>query len=327
MKKVIVFDTAIGTGNKGDDIIMDSTKNVLKELLDESYVLNLGTHVVNYTGFQLLKRNFKVKFMEEADYKFIMGTNLLTNRLLRISPQFNINPFNCMPYKNAILFGVGAQQKSGFPDPYSKYMYHRILSHEYIHSVRDDLAKEKLERMGFKVLNTGCPTLWSLTEELCSQIPRKKSDQAILTVSANCKNHNADQKLIDIVRKNYEKVYLWGQWIPDEAYFNSFKNIEGVEVIRSLSRYHDILSREDIDYVGTRLHGGVYAMQHKKRAIIIAVDHRALGVNDINHINCLDRKDIDGLDAMINSEIETKIQLQTEEIQTWLRQFIPGKEN
>lgn len=322
MKKVIVFDTAIGTGNKGDDIIMESARAALRELLDESYVLNLGTHIVNYTGIQLLKKNFKLKFMNEADYKFIMGTNLLTNKLFRLSPQLNINPFNCMPYKNAILFGVGTMQKKGNPGPYTQYMYHRILSHKYIHSVRDDLAKEKLEKMGFKALNTGCPTLWCLTEELCKQIPTKKANQAILTVSANRKDCTADQKLIDTVRKNYEKVYLWGQWLPDEDYFNTFKNIEGIEIIRSLEKYHDILSSKDIDYVGTRLHGGIYAMQHRKRAIIIAVDHRSTGISENNHINCLDRKDIDGLDAMINSEFETKIKLQTEEITAWLGQFI-----
>lgn len=85
MKKIIVFDTAIGTGNKGDDIIMGSAREALKELFDESYVLNLGTHIVNYTRFQLRKENFKVSFMKNADYKFIMGTNLLTNKLFRTS--------------------------------------------------------------------------------------------------------------------------------------------------------------------------------------------------------------------------------------------------
>ncbi len=322
MKKVIVFDTAIGTGNKGDDIIMESARTALKELLDESYVLNLGTHIINYTGFQLRKNNFKVEFIRDADYKFIMGTNLLTNKLFRTStPPLNVYPFNCMPYKNSILFGVGVTQKDGDPDAYTRYMYHCILSHEYIHSVRDDLAKDKLEKMGFKALNTGCPTLWCLTEELCRQIPIKKSNQAILTVSANRKDYAADQKLIDIVRKNYEKVYLWGQWLPDEAYFNSFKNIEDVEIIRSLGKYHDILSSEDIDYVGTRLHGGIYAMQHKKRAIIIAVDHRAAGMDEIA-TNRLDRKDIDDLNTIINSEFETKVRLHTNEIHTWLGQFI-----
>lgn len=226
-----------------------------------------------------------------------------------------------MPYENSILFGVGVTQKDGDPDAYTRYMYQRILSHEYIHSVRDDLAKDKLEKMGFKVVNTGCPTLWCLTEELCDQIPVKKADNAILTVSANRKDRVADQKLIDIVRRNYQKIYLWGQWLPDEDYFNTLNNTEGIEVIRSLEKYHAILSSQNIDYVGTRLHGGIYAMQHKKRTIIIAVDHRAAGMNEIA-TNRLDRKDIDNLHTIINSEFKTKVKLRTKEIHTWLGQFI-----
>ena len=62
-------------------------------------------------------------------------------------------------------------------------------------------------------------------------------------------------------------------------------------------------------------------MQHKKRAIIIAVDHRAAEMNEIA-TNRLDRKDIDDLDTMINSEFETNVRLHTQEIHTWLGQFI-----
>jgi hypothetical protein len=322
MKKIVVFDTAIGTGNKGDAIIMEGAKYALKDLLYDNYVYTLGTHVINYTNFQVRKNKGKTAFMKSADYKFIMGTNWLTNKLFRTTtPQANVNPFNCVPYKGAILFGVGVKEVAGSPDWYSRHMYQRMLSHEYIHSVRDDWAKEKLEKMGFSALNTGCPTLWRLTEEFCSHIPSQKSDQTILTVSAHYKDPVADQKMIDVVRKNYDKIYLWGQTLVDEKYFNTLKNIEGIEVIRSLEKYHDILSSQDIDYVGTRLHGGIYAMCHYKRAIIISVDHRAGGMNEID-TNRLARENIDNLDAMINSEFQTKVALKTNEIDTWMRQFV-----
>lgn len=35
-------------------------------------------------------------------------------------------------------------------------------------------TKVFLEEMGFKAWNTGCPTLWGLTPEFCTEIPSKK---------------------------------------------------------------------------------------------------------------------------------------------------------
>ena len=62
-------------------------------------------------------------------------------------------------------------------------------------------------------------------------------------------------------------------------------------------------------------------MRHARRAIIIAIDERARAINAKNHLNCIERNDIQQLDAMLNSEFETKIVMDFEAITQWKSQF------
>ena len=77
----------------------------------------------------------------------------------------------------------------------------------------------------------------------------------------------------------------------------------------------------DVDYIGTRLHGGIYALQNRVRSIIIAIDERANGFYESNNIPILQRKNMDCLDAIINGEIITDIHLNKESIRYFLNQF------
>lgn len=88
-----------------------------------------------------------------------------------------------------------------------------------------------------------------------------------------------------------------------------------------MSDYANLLKEGDIDYVGTRLHGGIFALQHKVRSIILAIDNRARGFKKINNIVSLERKDIDLLEDMINSKFDTNIYIRKKEISMWLEQF------
>ena len=128
--------------------------------------------------------------------------------------------------------------------------------------------------------------------------------------------------MIDTIKKNYSKVYFWIQGDSDLAYFNKFKNTDNIQLVSpNLNAYERVLNKEEIDYIGTRLHGGIYAMQHKKRAIIIAIDERAKEIHKGNNLNCLSINEMDQLENMINSEFETKINMPFEEIERWKAQF------
>ena len=205
---------------------------------------------------------------------------------------------------------------------YTKLLWKKVLSKEYIHSVRDDATKEMLEEMGFKAINTGCPTLWGLNEQHCKQIPTKKSKEVVFDFHDENKNPEADQKFLDMLIRNYDKLYFWPQALNDIKYLNTFRNIENIEIVPpSLEGYGYLLDTKDIDYVGMRLHGGIFAMQHKKRAIIVSVDHRAKNINKTNKINSIPRIELEKIEEKLNSEFETKVFVDYEKINQWMSQF------
>ena len=110
--------------------------------------------------------------------------------------------------------------------------------------------------------------------------------------------------------------------LADLDYFKKLRNTEKIELIPpTLDAYEHILNTVDLDYIGTRLHGGIYAMRHKKRAIIIAIDERAREINANNNLNCLNIDETDKLEAMINSEFETNVIMPFDEIARWKLQF------
>jgi hypothetical protein len=322
MKKVIIFDTASASLNKGDDIIMESSKKELHEITYDSFVLSIPTHTPAFHWYQTTKKNPKVKFMNNVNLKFVCGSNLLYTNMLRPWPNWNINIFNSKPIKGSILLGVGCGVNSKTINFYTRKLYSSVLSKEYIHSVRDDKTKKILEEIGFKAINTGCPTLWSLSPEFCKEIPKGKTNSVVFTLTDYSRDTKSDQKLINILKDNYEKVYFWPQGSGDFEYFNTFDNITDIEVVPpTVEDFSHILS-QDIDYIGTRLHGGIYGMKHKKRSIIITVDHRAREMNKTYNINCLEREEIDRLPELINTEFPTSVNLDYDSINRWKKQFI-----
>lgn len=322
MKKIVLFDTAIGSLNKGDNIIMESTKRNIKELLEKNFVLSLPTHTPVVHFYQQINKYRTFDFARTADLKFICGSNILNNKMIHPWPNWNINIFNVKAHKNAILVGVGSNHfKDNKVKLYSKILYRSFLSREYIHSTRDEKAKLILEKMGFKAINTGCPTTWSLNEKFCREIPRTKKDKVIFTLTDYRADRENDQQLIDTLIKNYKEVFFWPQGSGDYKYFNSFNGINSINVISpDLESFSDVL-KSGVDYIGTRLHGGIYAMQHKVRAIIIIVDERAREMNKCYNLNCIERDQISNLGEIINSELSTSVSINHENIESWLAQF------
>ena len=276
MKAIILFYPGIRSLNKGDEIIMRSSKHELERhhILGSNYVIHSATHAPVVTSYQNTDRNPRMRFYNEAKYKFICGSNLLWKDMFKPRPVFNVNLWNCKPYKNSILMGVGVGQANSRTNAYTKRLYSKILSKEFIHSTRDQVAASFLESLGFKAIDTGCPTMWEFSPEFCSQIPEEKSNNVVFTLTDYGKDKTHDQKLIDILKHEYKNVYYWIQGAFDLEYFNEFSNTDGIQIIPpSVDEYSKVLSMEDIEYVGTRLHAGMFAMQHKKRSIILAIDN------------------------------------------------------
>ena len=323
MKRVQLLDTSIGTSNIGDFIIMECVRKELAPILEKSFVYNMSTHLPAFNAYSVWRNSAVVQMYSNCDYKFAGGSNLLVKDLRTHYPQWNINKWNSKPLAGVITVGVGAGC-GDYTNSYTTKLYQSILNHDYYHSVRDERSKEYVEKvLGLKAINTGCVTMWMLTPEFCKTIPTKKSNTALITITARPEQNQNEQKLIDIVVRNYDKVYCWIQGDNDYDYVKKFNNIENIELISpTKDAYEHILDTVDLDYIGTRLHGGVYAMRHKKRAIIIAIDERAREINAKNNLNCIEQNDIDDkLESMINSEFETKINMPFDEIARWKAQF------
>ncbi|GAA0768050.1 hypothetical protein GCM10008908_07860 [Clostridium subterminale] len=322
MKKIALLDTSIFSDNKGDDIIVQSVEKNIKHLLEGNFVMHIPTHSPAYHAYQTFKKNDNLKKrLEEFDLKFVCGTNLLWSDMLSRKPLWDINILNSKYLCGSILVGVGCPNNDINVNSYTKKLYRQVLSHDYIHSVRDSKTEHMMKDMGFKVINTGCVTTWSLTPEHCAEIPTIKSSEVIFTLTDYCKDVVNDQKLINILNDNYSKVYFWVQGLHDYEYLCSLKNTENIEVVNPTLDSFEYILTKDIDYIGTRLHAGIKALQYKRRSIIVAVDSRARNINKDINLNCVERNEIDSIVERINSNWKTDIKINQGAINQWLSQF------
>ena len=323
MKSILLLDTSVASDNKGDDIIMECVREELQFVLKNNFECTLPTQVSPFHWYQVWRNSSRLRSYSECELKFIGGSNILCKNLLTHYPQWNINWFNCKPLEGSIGVGVGAGAGE-HSNWYTRRMYQRVLSHDYYHSVRDERTKVYLEELGLKAINTGCVTMWKLTPEFCETIPTEKSRKVVFTLTAQANKIEQDQFIVDTLIDNYEEVSFWPQGIWDYNYFIGLKNIDKINVLQaSKTAYDAYLNENETDYVGTRLHGGIYAMRHGRRAIIIAIDERAREINKFNHLNCIDKCDLDHLSEYINSTIETSVVMDYDRINQWKEQFMP----
>lgn len=316
-KKVIVFNTAISTDNMGDHIIMKYCSNVLNEIMNNAEFLGISTHAV--------PSEEQGNIVKQTKYKFVCGTNLLTSHIeewwnWRLPDGYK----GKLDYRNAILLGVGWGSYQDKCSDYSKLIYSLILNPCVLHSVRDQYTEMKFKEIGISnVINTGCPTMWNLTPQFCSTIPRKKARDVITTITDYRRDETQDTLMFEILQRCYQNIYVWIQGKKDEEYIASLRLPEKLILVpRNLEAYENVLKRGDIDYVGTRLHAGIYALNHRIRSVIIAVDNRAIEIaKDTNLPIVLRNRIEEDLEELIKSSFSTEVRMKLENIKRFKRQF------
>lgn len=314
IKKIVLYNPAISSLNMGDHIIFDGANNQLEDLLNQAFVVEISTH---------LPVSRYLRHTKDFDYKFVCGSNLLRGKMNRLFRQWDINIFNASQVGPCILVGAGWWQYGDEPNLYTKKLYKKVLSSNYYHSVRDSYTEKQLNKMGFNnVINTACPTMWSLTKEHCKDIPKEKAKEVVCTITDYNQDIERDSKLFQILCDNYENVYLWIQGTKDYEYFQklNIKN-QKVQIISPNMKSYDSVLEKDIDYVGTRLHAGVRALQKKKRTIIIGIDNRAIEKQKDFNLTCINRDEIEALEEKINSIFSTEINIPIDNINKWKSQF------
>lgn len=74
----------------GDEIIMDSIKRNMADIMDGNYYVSMPMHTPNFHAYQILFGK-KLETFIEADYKFLCGTNMLYTNMFRPLPIWNIH--------------------------------------------------------------------------------------------------------------------------------------------------------------------------------------------------------------------------------------------
>jgi glycosyltransferase involved in cell wall biosynthesis len=312
-KQIMLFDTSVSSRNIGDQIIMESIKPLLRLAFPKSIFVNVPTH--EYTGTEALK------LIENSEHSFVCGTNLLASHVNDYK-QWKLQGTDAFLLSGLTLLGVGWWQYQQPPNAYTQFLYRRILSNTTLHSVRDEYTKKQLASAGItNVLNTCCPTTWWLTPRHLARIPKEKRDIVVFTFTDYAKNHQVDGAIIDELTRRYREVYCWLQGANDYEYAQSFSSASIKYIAPTLEAYTEFLEATDCDYVGTRLHGGIRALQAGRRALILAVDNRASEISHDVGLPVIARDDIDALKGSLDRGWDLDIHVPFSDVNAWIRQF------
>lgn len=229
---------------------------------------------------------------------------------------------------NVCLLGAGMSDigiDNGM-DWYTKLFYETVLSRCRFHSVRDEMTKRKLESIGIKnVLNTACPTMWTLTEEAQRKIPVRKARAVLTSITDYAFSPEQEKKMLEILSKEYEHVIIWVQGSHDiDWYLSRTVNLDAYELVGPrIDQLNSILENPDIDYIGTRLHAGIRCLNRGHRSLIVAVDNRARQIGRDTGLPVIERKDFYNgkLGSWINNPKKCEIALPVAEIEKWKTQW------
>ena len=318
-QSLIIFDPSIVTRNIGDEIISQACAKEIAEIFPGRFLCHVPTHEV------IGPRTYKL--LHQSQLALLAGSNLLTGRMLG-DRGWRIGPKDLVFVTDLVAMAIGWRSYGATPSWPSKLMLRRFLSRKWQHSVRDTHTAGVMRRLGFdNVLMTSCATMWRLTPEHTADIPTHKAENVVFTLNYNNAGER-DRALIDLLKRHYERVFFFPQGIDDIAYGQSFGDGSFVQLDPTLQAFDRLLSSElDLDYVGLRLHGGIRALQHKRRTAIISIDNRAREIARDTDLPVIGQDEIgERLETMLIEPRQTALRIPFDAIKAWKDQFGPVAE-
>lgn len=305
---ITLINTQKDSDNLGDNIIMKYARQALNEILQGEVIYEVASHCP--------ASDKDIEVMLSSKAVIVCGTNFLYPHM----EEYGVWKFDerMINIKNMVLLGVG--WSGGIAGLYSSYVFRKLFKNNYLHSVRDQYTADNLSQIGVKnVINTNCVTLWGL-DTTCAEIPIGKANSVVTTVTEYRNDRAQDIFMLTLLQELYDNVYFWPQGSKDLEYVRTLVNLDKITVLdRSLDAYERTLELPDIDYVGSRLHGGIYALRHNKRTIIIAVDNRAREIHRDTGIPVIESADVrTNLKNMVLSEWSTNVVLNTDSATLWV---------
>ena len=315
IKRISVLDSSIAAYNVGNRIIMDAVNEHLAEMFPNDFIIPLP--------MEDIKRNAR-RYAELSKMTFVGGTNVI-NCDIRKYRQWDLDFHNILILKRLVLLGVGWWRYEDQPvTRYTKWALKNILSKDYLHSVRDSYTQKRLSEIGIQSINTGCPTLWNITPSHVDMLrTKRKSKNVIITITDYDKNPARDKKLIEICNKCYDNVYLFIQGTGDCDYIRSLASTANLKIIPpQIPKYNKILEQCQCDYIGTRLHAGIRALQKGVRSYILAIDNRSKEMGCDFGLPILEDTNLNELESIINSKYELNLRIPYDNINKWKSQFL-----
>tara|TARA_B110001469_G_C9603623_1_gene299986 strand:+ start:398 stop:1417 length:1020 start_codon:yes stop_codon:yes gene_type:complete len=317
---ITILDTAVASENLGDQVIMDGVWGHMESMFQNEYFVNVPTH--DYLGPE------SKRLLKKSSFGVVGGTNLLSSNMQmpltwqkkvplwskifkekeRRVNQWKITPQDIPDVCNTVLMAVGWWQYQSAPNAYTRKLFNSVLHKQALHSVRDGYSEQNLRKAGIEnVINTGCVTMWNLDEEHMVDVPSERKDEVVTTITFYKPHKKADERMLRMLKQRYKKIYLWVQGGGDLAYVNSL-DVEGFELLApSLKALDAKLSSGTVDYVGTRLHAGVRALQYKCLSAIVSVDNRATEISKETGLPVVERSRLDDLKQLLDSPYRPKI--------------------
>lgn len=210
-------------------------------------------------------------------------------------------------YQNYVLYKMGIQPSAftsicSFRTRYlheRKIVFNRYILHKY--------------RMSY-IVEIDKPNYW--------KIPQKKAKRVIITLTDyNC-DQERDRYLLDTCCKEYEQAYYFAQGTGDIQYLKDLGYAHKVTLLSpQLPCYNEILSQGNIDYIGTRLHAGIRALQNSVRSFIIGIDNRAIEMANDFCLPVLNQHNLSELTTLINKDYSLDLTIPFENINQWRAQF------
>ena len=145
----------------------------------------------------------------------------------------------------------------------------------------------------------------------------------VCTLTDYCRDEENDRAMLDILLVSYQTVYFWLQGRDDLEYIRSLGYENKVMLVQpDLQSFDAVLEQPDLDYVGTRLHAGIRALNKGRRSLIVSIDNRAECIHADTGLPIIHRKDISKkLKQRIMEEVHSKITIPKSNISQWMEQF------
>jgi hypothetical protein len=305
------LNVELGTDNFGDKVISNSIRRNIVPIAGGESFREIPTHKIPSIADNL--------FMCRAHTLVVGGSNILSSHLEK-HRQWPLPPWQLVSMRKRLaLVGVGWWQYQGSPCAYTRRAYETLLISDFTHSVRDSYSQDHLAGMGFDVVNTGCPTTWQLPDFLDFSY---EAQGALVTITDYYQDLERDRSWIRLVKKRYGDVALVPMGKGDRAYLGDWCVTEGVKLYEDGLVGMDRALAEGRDFIGTRLHAGIYALQHGRRALILGVDNRTAEMGRDLNLAWIPREEIAiGGMPLLTEEFPRRLTIPREDIDIWLKDW------